>query len=192
MADETTEAITDGDIGVIVWPYGAGHKQVGLYFDGSTDPAAIFTLREEWAFQLRDAIFGERLKAEVATLTAERDRLALQAGSGQVEIDQLRADVEHMRGERDGLRAEVERKRSYWAEAATERDALAARLAQAGRVVEAARDWRRWSNGSSDPSITTAEVIVLYEEAIEALIAAVDALDGTAGPGEEVVGPSES
>ena len=184
MADETTEAITDGDIGVIVWPYGAGHKQVGLYFDGSTDPAAIFTLREEWAFQLRDAIFGERLKAEVATLTAERDRLALQAGSGQVEIDQLRADVEHMRGERDGLRAEVERKRSYWAEAATERDALAARLAQAERVVEAARAYRILL--PADPNDLPPETRG------HRLAAAVDALDGTAGPGEEVVGPSES
>ncbi len=189
MADETTEAITDGDIGVIVWPYGAGHKQVGLYFDGSTDPAAIFTLREEWAFQLRDAIFGERLKAEVATLTAERDRLALQAGSGQVEIDQLRADVEHMRGERDGLRAEVERKRSYWAEAATERDALAARLAQAGRVVEAARALAAYIHEAGEWRCSAGERV---EEHLSAIAAAVDALDGTAGPGEEVVGPSES
>jgi hypothetical protein len=164
--------------------------------------------------------------ATVASLTTERDRLLLQAGSGGVEIDQLRADMEHLRAERDRLREEV----SWWesgrrrkglpvvesvpdgtryaaylvraqgteggedhdnllvdaaqrlkglhdaaghllAEAfvnRAERDALAAQLEQAERVVEAAVTWRA-NNGRCPPS-----------GQIRALVAAIDAYQ--AGP----------
>lgn len=36
-------------------------------------------------------------RLRLSLLTAQRDRLALQAGSGEVEIEQLRADVDHLR-----------------------------------------------------------------------------------------------
>ena len=70
-----------------------------------------------------DALIFElqQARAELASLTGERDLLALQASSGEVEIDQLRADVEHVRAERDQLGQDYVR-------VMTERDAAVAAL----------------------------------------------------------------
>jgi len=63
------------DFGWVIWPAGAGRKQVGLCFTGG-DPDVIFEVSTEQAETL-DRIFSTG--AQVAELTTERDRLLLQS-----------------------------------------------------------------------------------------------------------------
>jgi len=111
---------------------------------GLSDEAYIERLERE----------ANKLEADVATLTAERDRL-------REESETLGSFAEYQGGLID---ASVAREH-----------ALAARLAQAERVVDTARAMVGSLVGARH----------LYSALVADVIAAVDALDGTAGPGEE-------
>jgi outer membrane murein-binding lipoprotein Lpp len=118
--------------------------------------AAVETLAENYA-RVRAEV--TRLVAEVATLTAERDEL-------REEVRGLKGVNVPIGQKSNGLQDTVE--------------ALAARLAQAERVVEAARAWRPIHGSKHDPCDPGR-----CGQRTCALTRAVDALDGTAGPGEE-------
>jgi hypothetical protein len=161
-----------------------------------------------------DAMVGElqQMRAELATLTAERDRAAIDAellGIGRalnaldsdatemLLIEHQRLDIgncrcgwgvntgqlgrSHSKHVLDAISSAV-RETVYAPESGQERDALAARLAQAERVVEAARAMAAYIHEVGEWRCSAGERV---EEHLAAVVAAVDALDGTAGPGEE-------
>jgi len=142
-----------------------------------------------------------KFEREVATLTAERDRLRARIHEAVDECQRRYGPVESQLAKLRGLMREALRRHndematlgnapntyiSGYGQAAAaaileERDALTARLAQAERVVEAARKLITWwvsvaAEAHDDPAQT---------HPLTPLRLAVDALDGTAGPGEE-------
>jgi hypothetical protein len=118
----------------------------------------------------------QRLVAEVAALTAERDQLRTELADAE-EVGALsEAGRMDARAERDTLAAFAEHLGGLVDASVAREHALAARLAQAERVVEAARAW-----AGDGPSLDGWRIPASPDH-IEALLAAVDALDGTAGP----------
>jgi hypothetical protein len=167
------------------WPAGVGHKQVGICFDGSDSPLVVMTLTTDQLAQLDEAVFGEarQLKGKIATLTAERDRL-------RAERDEARMVLAAARDADDWDPGAMV---MLYDSAIDERDGLAARLAQAERVVEVMIGLVALKDGPRDEFYYRTRDTA-WQDARDALAAmralprkrvAVDALDGTAGPGEE-------
>lgn len=89
-------------IGWVIWPAGAGYKQVGLYFNGgpAEGPASvIFELPSQEAWWLSEAL--ESLE--------RAQQLELQLQEAQANVERLTANVKLAARERDEARAEVDR-----------------------------------------------------------------------------------
>jgi len=137
----------------------------------------------------------EDLLAQVDALTAERDRLRTELADAE-EVGALsEAGRMDARAERDTLAAFAEHLGGLIDASVAREHALAARLAQAERVVEAVRlvlDAATAAMGAVPMDQQSPTSLAVLRQIIEPIIAvlspalaAVDALDGTAGPGEE-------
>ena len=87
----------------MTWPAGAGWKQIGLCFNGATDPQVIFTISTEhldqWRALLAHGHYVPALLARVAELEAERDAAAphIRRAALLEAADKLRHSVEDVR-----------------------------------------------------------------------------------------------
>jgi hypothetical protein len=116
-------------------------------------------------------------QAEVASLTADRDRLRADIEQSIRDTDGIVRRNMELIVERDNANIAALSREHDLRQAESERDTLAARLAQAERVVAAARAWVNYKLTRANWRARVAQV--------EELGDVVDALDAAATPGEE-------